>query len=156
MATTKKKSAEPEVDAGGAPELSRTAPFKPRNIAAYEAAVEQFATATVLFGKGQFAEAMPYFQAVSVAAADDEPILSDRARTYASICARKVAAPIPAGDDPTRSTTAASSRRTPAGSTKRGRPSRKPSRRNQTTRASCTPVPRCAVCKGMPTEPRPS
>lgn len=100
MATTKKKAAAaPEQAAGAAPELSRTAPFKPRNIAAYEAAVERFATATGLFVKGQFAEAQPHFEAVAEAAAADEPILSDRARTYASICGRKVATPRPVGDD---------------------------------------------------------
>ena len=75
--------------------MSRTAPFKPRNIAAYEAAVEQFATASVLFLKGQFAEAQPHFDAVAAAATPDEPILSDRARTYASICRRKIATPAP-------------------------------------------------------------
>ena len=100
MATTKKKAAAGADEAPAAsPEMSRTAPFKPRNIAAYEAAVEQFATATGLFFKGQFGEARPQFEAVSAAAAADEPILSDRARTYAAICAAKVAGPSPAGDD---------------------------------------------------------
>jgi tetratricopeptide (TPR) repeat protein len=100
MATTKKKSAGTgEEAAGAAPETPRTAPFKPRNIAAYEAAIEQFTTATALFVNGQFAEALPHFEAVAAAAADDEPILSDRARTYASICSRKLATPTSAGDD---------------------------------------------------------
>ena len=100
MATTKKKAAvEPEVIPGAAPEMSRTAAFKPRNIAAYEAAVEQFASASRLFVKGQFAEAQPLFTAVSEAAAADEPILSDRSRTYAAICARRIAIPSPVGDD---------------------------------------------------------
>jgi tetratricopeptide (TPR) repeat protein len=100
MPTTKKKAAAGADEAtGDAPELSRTAPFKPRNIAAYEAAVEQFATATGLFFKGQYGEAQPFFEAVAAAAAADEPILSDRARTYAAICAGRVATPHPAGDD---------------------------------------------------------
>ena len=100
MATTKKKAAAgAEGTADVAPEITRAAPFKPRNIAAYEAAVEQFATATEFFFKGQFAEARPLFDAVTVAAAADEPILSDRARTYAAICAGKTAAPSPASDD---------------------------------------------------------
>ena len=100
MATTKKKAAvEPEETLGAAPELSRTAPFKPRNIAAYEAAVEQFALASSLFVKGHFAEAQPLFAAVAETAAADEPILSDRARTYASICGRKIAIPSPVGED---------------------------------------------------------
>ena len=100
MATTKKKAAvEPEETLGAAPEMSRTAPFKPRNIAAYEAAVEQFASASSLFVKGQFAEAQPAFAAVAEAAAADEPILSDRARTYAAICGRRIATPDPVGND---------------------------------------------------------
>jgi len=101
MATTKKKAtAEAEETPGAAPEMSRTATLKPRNIAAYEAAVEQFATASSLFVKRQFAEAQTNFEAVAVAAAADEPILSDRARTYAAICARKLVSPDPVGDDP--------------------------------------------------------
>src|SRR5882672_3718847 len=100
MATTKKKAAvAPEESTGEAQELARTAPFKPRNIAAYEAAVEQFATASALFLKGQFVEARPLFEAVAAAATPDEPILSDRARTYASICGRKIAGPASDGDD---------------------------------------------------------
>ncbi len=100
MATTKKKAAvEPEVIPGAAPEMSRTAAFKPRNIAAYEAAVEEFASASRLFVKGQFAEAQPLFAAVAEAAAADEPILSDRSRTYAAICARRIATPNPVGGD---------------------------------------------------------
>ena len=100
MATTKKKAAvSPEETAGKTQELTRTAPFKPRNIAAYEAAVEEFATASALFLKGQFGQARPLFEAVAVAATPDEPILSDRARTYASICGRKVATPAHGGDD---------------------------------------------------------
>jgi tetratricopeptide (TPR) repeat protein len=100
MATTKKKAAaSPEETAGNPQDSARTAPFKPRNIAAYEAAVEQFQTASDLFGKGQFAEARPHFEAVAEAATPDEPILADRARTYASICGRKIAAPAAGGDD---------------------------------------------------------
>jgi tetratricopeptide (TPR) repeat protein len=99
MATTKKKAVASEEQASTTPEPPRPAPFKPRNIAAYEAAVEQFATATSLFVKGLFAEAQPHFEAVSAAAAADEPILSDRARTYAAICARKIAVPAAVGDD---------------------------------------------------------
>ena len=157
MATTKKKAAvEPEESLGTAPEMSRTAPFKPRNIAAYEAAVEQFASASSLFVKGRFAEAQPYFAAVAEAAAADEPILSDRARTYASICGRRIATPDPVGDDANalyhRGVVAAN----PAGSTRRGRPSRRPSPRGRTTRASCTPALRCAAFRATRRELRPS
>jgi len=94
MATTKKKAAAaPEETTGQGLEMSRTTPFKPRNIAAYEAAVEQFATASALFLKGQFSEAQPHFEAVASAATPDEPILADRARTYAAICVRRSAGP---------------------------------------------------------------
>ena len=94
MATTKKKAAaSPEETAVEKQDVTRPVPFKPRNIAAYEAAVEQFATASALFLKGQFGEARPLFDAVAVAATPDEPILADRSRTYASICLRKVSVP---------------------------------------------------------------
>lgn len=100
MAPTKKKAAASEESPVSAQEPTRTpATFKPRNIAAYEAAVEQFATASALFLKGKFAEAQPYFEAVAEVATPDEPILSDRARTYSSICGRKIAAPASGGDD---------------------------------------------------------
>ena len=100
MATTKKKAAlTSEETAVAAQALTGTAPFKPRNIAAYEAAVEQFATASALFLRGEFAEAQPLFEAVADAAAPDEPILADRSRTYASICGRKIADPARGGDD---------------------------------------------------------
>jgi tetratricopeptide (TPR) repeat protein len=49
--------------------------------------------------KGQFGEAQPLFEAVAVAATPDEPILADRARTYASICAGKLARPSDAEGD---------------------------------------------------------
>jgi tetratricopeptide (TPR) repeat protein len=100
MATTKKKAAAPEDTTGAAKDPSRTAPSKPRNIAAYEAAVEQFSAATALFSKGQFAEAQALFAAVASAAAADEPILSDRARTYDAICRGKLEVASPSGDDP--------------------------------------------------------
>jgi len=95
MASTKKKApASNDETTGTPPESARNAPpAKPRNIAAYEAALEQFTAATAHFSKGQFAEALPLYEAVSAAAAADEPILADRARTYASICRNKVALP---------------------------------------------------------------
>lgn len=101
MASTKKKApASNEAAAGTAPEFARSAPaVKPRNIAAYEAALEQFSAGTALFSKGQFAEALPQYEAVAAAASDDEPILADRARTYASICRRKGAAPAAGSTD---------------------------------------------------------
>lgn len=100
MPTTKKKApgAPPETVPEAQP-MSRTAQVKPRNIAAYEAAVADFGTACELFAKGQFAEAKAHFEAVAATASADEPILADRSRTYASICAMKTAPPLTGGDD---------------------------------------------------------
>ncbi len=92
MATTpiKKKPAGAQDEGAPAPtEAVRTAPLKPRNVAAYEAAIEQFTQASKLFAEGRFAEAHPLFASVAAAAAADEPILADRARTFASISARR-------------------------------------------------------------------
>ncbi|HZN56365.1 MAG TPA: hypothetical protein VFB67_13695 [Candidatus Polarisedimenticolaceae bacterium] len=100
MATTKKKASDsPQDTAAEAPAMTRTAPSKPRNIAAYEAAVDQFTAAASLFSKGQFAEAKPIFDAIAAAAAADEPILSDRSRTYASICSHRISVPDHSNDD---------------------------------------------------------
>jgi tetratricopeptide (TPR) repeat protein len=99
MATTKKKAASSADPVSELKPLTRTAPAKPRNIAAYEAAVAEFATASELFGKGQFAEAKTHFDAVADAASAEEPILADRARTYASICGSKIATPDAGGTD---------------------------------------------------------
>src|SRR5258706_900737 len=62
-------------------------------MAAYEAAVEQSAPASALSLRGQSGRPGPTFNAGAVPATRDEPILADRARTYASICARKLAMP---------------------------------------------------------------
>jgi tetratricopeptide (TPR) repeat protein len=94
--TTKKKPAAP---AESPAEPARAVPVKPRNVAAYEAALGEFGTASELFAKGQFADAEAHFASVVAAAADEEPILADRARTYAKICARKVSGPAAGGDD---------------------------------------------------------
>jgi len=99
MPTTKKKAASTAAPVTELQPLTRTAPVKPRNIAAYEAAVAEFATATALFGKGEFAEAKTYFDSVAASASAEEPILADRARTFASICGKKTAAPDAGGSD---------------------------------------------------------
>jgi tetratricopeptide (TPR) repeat protein len=100
MATTKKKAsdshAEPETKGATA---TPAATVKPRNIAAYEAAVAEFQLASELFAKKQFAEAKSLFDSVAATATADEPILADRSRTYASICARQTASPVAGGDD---------------------------------------------------------
>jgi tetratricopeptide (TPR) repeat protein len=101
MASTKKKaSGSPDDTIAPATESGRTAPpAKPRNIAAYEAAVEQFTAATAHFARSRFAEALPLFEAVTAASAADEPILADRARSYASICRGRIAAPMADSSD---------------------------------------------------------
>ena len=86
MATTKKKTATEMPSTGP----SRVAPEKPRNVAAYEAAVAEFAAASNLFGRRAYAEAKERFDAVTSMATVDEPILADRARTYASICHQRI------------------------------------------------------------------
>jgi len=101
MATTKRKS--PSAD--GQPETAaapptRTVIDKPRNVATYEAAVAEFAAAVAEVSKGRFAEAMPVFEAVGKRMSEEEPILADRSRTFASVCARRLAAPSPPTEDP--------------------------------------------------------
>jgi tetratricopeptide (TPR) repeat protein len=106
MATTKRKTP-PE---GGTPQTVAAAPApapapravveKPRNVAAYEAAVAEFATATEDVTKGRYAEALPRFKGIAARMSDDEPILADRSRTFASICARRLESPPAATDDP--------------------------------------------------------
>jgi tetratricopeptide (TPR) repeat protein len=97
MATTSKKKPAPDVQSTGP---NRPAPEKPRNVAAYDAAVADFAASLELFSRGQFAAALPRLQAIAASCAADEPILSDRARTYASIAARRSAAAPTADDSP--------------------------------------------------------
>jgi len=96
MATTKKKPAIEIASTGP----TRLAPEKPRNVAAYEAAVAEFATASQLFIGRAYAEAKTKFDAVTSMATADEPILADRARTYASICGQRLGLFAPAGPDP--------------------------------------------------------
>src|SRR5262245_37204764 len=97
MTSTKKKTGAPGEAETAVETATATPPAKPRNLAAYDAALEKFTAATDHFTKGRFADALPLFEAVANAAAADEPILYDRARTYATICRGKVEAP-DAGD----------------------------------------------------------
>ncbi len=72
----------------------------PAGGAAYEQAVQDYAAALETMRKGDFAKAQPLFQAVADGD-HDEPTLADRARTYARICAQKLAesAPAPEGSE---------------------------------------------------------
>jgi len=93
MTTTKKKTPS---DASSPSFPTRQAPEKPRNVAAFEAAVAEFSAASEAYARGEIAEAQRRFEALAEAMASEELILSDRARTYANICARRLAsAPAP-------------------------------------------------------------
>lgn len=103
MATTNKKKTTATATEGEAPAApaapSRSAPEKPRNVAAYEAAVAEFASASGLVAKGAFAEARPVFEALAARMSEEEPILADRARSFLAVCVRRLAAsPAPTED----------------------------------------------------------
>jgi tetratricopeptide (TPR) repeat protein len=102
MATTKKKSAEGQAEGTLSPPAnpSRVPIEKPRNVAQYEAAVAEFAAAVEDVTKGRFAEAMPVFASIGKRMSDEEPILADRSRSFASVCARRLAAPAADTSDP--------------------------------------------------------
>jgi tetratricopeptide (TPR) repeat protein len=70
----------------------RKAPPKPRHTEAYEEALQDFAAAVELLRKGSHAQALEVFDALRKGNSD-EPVLAARARTYATICARKLAPP---------------------------------------------------------------
>lgn len=97
MATTKKKIAGSAAPTGAA---ARTAPEKPRNLAAYEAAISEFAAAVDLFAAGRYDDARVRFEALAEHSAAEEPILSGRARSYAAVAARRSAGPAPAVAEP--------------------------------------------------------
>jgi tetratricopeptide (TPR) repeat protein len=102
MATTKKKSAEgqPEGAESASAPPTRVPIEKPRNVAQYEAAVAEFATAAEYVAKGNYAEAMPVFESIAARMSAEEPILADRSRSFAAVCARRLAAPSPETNDP--------------------------------------------------------
>jgi|RhiMethySRZTD1v2_1073278.scaffolds.fasta_scaffold448502_2 tetratricopeptide (TPR) repeat protein len=105
MATTKRKTSSGEGQAEGAESApvsppSRVPIEKPRNVAQYEAAVAEFAAAAEDVSKGRYAEAMPVFASIATRMSEEEPILADRSRTFASICARRLASPAGETNDP--------------------------------------------------------
>ncbi len=65
---------------------------KARHTEAYEESLRSFATAVDLLRQGNHAKALEIFDGVGKNN-PEEPVLSARARTYATICARKVALP---------------------------------------------------------------
>jgi tetratricopeptide (TPR) repeat protein len=70
----------------------RKVPPKPRHTEAYEEALRDFGAAVDLLRKGSHAQALEIFDALRKGN-PDEPVLAARARTYATICARKLAPP---------------------------------------------------------------
>lgn len=66
----------------------------PQRSAAYEAALAQYAQGLDLLHKGDFATALDRFRSINPLRSE-EPVLAERAGTYATICERKLAAPAP-------------------------------------------------------------
>ena len=62
----------------------------PQITEAYEKAIKEFAAAVALMAKRDFRSALSQFEALSKAETD-EPMLSERARSYARICAERLA-----------------------------------------------------------------
>lgn len=72
------------------PAFSRPAP--PPRTEAYERALKEYSRALEQLHQGDFAKAMEVFETVEKGNLN-EPELAERARTYASVCARKLAPP---------------------------------------------------------------
>ena len=102
MATTKRKStsAEGQSESPLPPPPTRTVIEKPRNVAAYEAAVVEFAAAADDVANGRYAQALPALESIAARMSAEEPILADRCRTFAAVCARRLSQPLPATEDP--------------------------------------------------------
>ncbi len=67
-------------------------PPRPEHSEAYEAAVREYGTAIELLQKGDYPAALERFKELYTTHRD-ETVLAERARTYAAICARKLAPP---------------------------------------------------------------
>jgi tetratricopeptide (TPR) repeat protein len=83
MATKKKTTS-----TASAKTSSKAPAPKPRHHEDYEKAVGQFAEALDLFHKGELAEAKSIFETIA-SSNPDEPVLAERARSFAKICDRK-------------------------------------------------------------------
>ncbi len=75
-----------------APAKARPEPVRPQHSEAYENALREYTEALELLRQGSFAKALEKFGSIQ-AAARSEPVLAERARTYAAVCARKLAGP---------------------------------------------------------------
>lgn len=73
---------------------TRKTPQRPEHSESYQAVLRDYAAALDLVHKREFATALEQFRAIEKASSE-EPELAERARTYATFCARKLA-PVPA------------------------------------------------------------
>jgi tetratricopeptide (TPR) repeat protein len=87
--STKKKMAPSKPAAAGEEKK-----IVPQRSAAYEAALAQYTEGLDLLHRGSFAEALERFRAIRPMSAE-EPVLAERAKTYATICERRLAGPAP-------------------------------------------------------------
>jgi tetratricopeptide (TPR) repeat protein len=100
MATKGKKAAPREAAAkktarSAMPLKSRKAPERAPHSEAYEAALKDYTGGLELLRKGDVARALETFKRLE-GSDTDEPELADRARTYALLCARRLAPATPA------------------------------------------------------------
>lgn len=94
MPTTKKKVNEPPRKAAAEPPVHRT-PRRDQVSEAYEAALRDFTAGLDLLRRGNYAEAKGHFDAVVKASSASEPVLAQRATTYAAVCVTRLAPPPP-------------------------------------------------------------
>jgi tetratricopeptide (TPR) repeat protein len=93
---TKKKTAAPKAtgkkkSTKSASDRSKKSTPAARHTEAYESLLRDYTQALELLHNAEAAKAMEAFQKVAAAAGGAEPELADRARTYAGVCARKLA-----------------------------------------------------------------
>ena len=69
-------------------------PERPAHSESYQAVLRDYAAALELIHKREYARALEFFQAIEKASLE-EPELAERARTYATFCARRLAPPQP-------------------------------------------------------------
>jgi tetratricopeptide (TPR) repeat protein len=98
MAKKKKKTAAPKATGKtkttkSATNRSKKSTPAARHTEAYESLLREYTQALELLHKREAAKAMEAFQKIAAAAGGAEPELADRARTYAGVCARKLAPP---------------------------------------------------------------
>jgi tetratricopeptide (TPR) repeat protein len=88
MATKKKTSTKASTKKSGATARGKAPASKPRHHEDYEKAVGQFSEAIDLLNKGELAKAKNIFETIA-SSNPDEPVLTERARSFAKICDRE-------------------------------------------------------------------